>query len=241
MARRGTRTLVACAAVALAAARASGVAPVEYRVEAKAFKATRADSNLVFSAFSDADCSTLVDETTLLANDERIAFERLSAVVAKGGGKPPKRIMIRTNLATAATGSFYLTVSGDGITPAGDACQLQAGGAPGETGPQGPPGDPGAPATALWAVVNADASLARGSGAVSTASLAFGTYEVLFDRNVSACAYMGSAGPASGGVPPDAFVTVAPRNGNVNGVFVDVRTSAGASVANPFHLAVFCP
>jgi hypothetical protein len=51
-----------------------------------------------------------------------------------------------------------------------------------------------------------------------------------------------SAGLASSGSPPpDAYVSTAPRSNNVNGVFPDARTNTGASVPNPFHLAVFCP
>jgi hypothetical protein len=232
------RRLAACGALVLAAARASGVAPIEYRVDGKIFKATRAETELTFSVFSDAACTMLVDVTPLVAGD--LSFERPKTVVAKGAGKPPKLIVLRTNLDTEATGAFYLTVTGDGIAPVGDACQPQAGGAPGPTGPQGPPGDP---ATALWAVVNLDGTLARGSGAVSSARLdpGFGTYEVIFDRDVTGCAYVASAGQASSGVAPDAFLSTSPRNGNANGVFLDARTSAGASVGNPFHLAVFCP
>jgi hypothetical protein len=234
--RKRFRTLAACCTLALMSVPASGVAPVEYRVDAKAFKAARAESELTFSAFSDAGCTTLVDATPLLANDSALVFERPKTVAAKGA-KPPKLIVIRTNLATAAAGPFYLTVTGDGITPVGDACQPQAGGA------QGPPGEPGEPATALWVVMNADGGIVRGSGAVNSSALdpVFGSYEVVFDRDVTTCAYVGSVGQPTGGGAPDAFVSTAPRNGNANAVLVEVRTSGGVSSHQPFHLAVFCP
>ena len=233
--------LAGCGTLALLAAQAGAVAPIEYRIDPKAFKATRPATELTFSAFSDAACTALVDATVLLADDDGISYEGPKTLAVKGAGKPAKRIVLRTTLDTAATGAFHLTVTGDGIAPAGEACQPQPGGAPGPTGPPGPPGAPGAPATALWAVVNADGTLARGSGAVSSTSLGFGTYEVLFNRDVTGCAYVASAGTASSGSPPDAFVSTSPRANDVNGVFLDARTSTGDSVPNPFHLAVFCP
>jgi hypothetical protein len=63
----------------------------------------------------------------------------------------------------------------------------------GRTGPQGPQGVPGAPATRLWAVVNSDGTLRRGSGvvAVSAAGPVSNPYIVVrFDRDVSSCAHI---------------------------------------------------
>ena len=94
----------------------------------------------------------------------------------------------------------------------------------------------------LWAVVNANGSLARGRGAVSAASLGVdGQYQVVFDRNVAACAYvatLGDAGPSTGAV---GVVTVAPRAGNANAVFVQTYNSeTGVEVNLPFHLVAVC-
>lgn len=94
----------------------------------------------------------------------------------------------------------------------------------------------------LWAVVNADGSLARDRGAKSAASLGVdGQYEVVFNRNVSACAYVATLGDATASTGAVGVVTVAPRDGNANAVFVqtfDVLTGLEANL--PFHLAVFC-
>jgi hypothetical protein len=94
----------------------------------------------------------------------------------------------------------------------------------------------------LWAVVNADGTLARSRGGTSAASLGVdGQYEVVFNRDVSACAYAATLGDATASTGAEGVVTVAPRDGDVNAVFVqtfDVLTSVEADL--PFHLAVFC-
>ena len=94
----------------------------------------------------------------------------------------------------------------------------------------------------LWAVVNADGSLARDRGAKSAASLGVdGQYEVVFNRNVSACSYIATLGDAAASTGAEGVVTVAPREGKTNAVFVqtfDVLTSTEADL--PFHVAIFC-
>jgi hypothetical protein len=123
-------------------------------------------------------------------------------------------------------------------------------GATGAQGPQGPPGakgdpgqqgPPGAAATTLWAVVNSDGTLARGSHVTSTLQVRTGGYGVLFDRDVSSCAYEATLG--------DGTVTAANYSGNaavtgkagsVNGVFVNTFDTTGTATNYPFHVAVFC-
>jgi hypothetical protein len=94
----------------------------------------------------------------------------------------------------------------------------------------------------LWAVVNTDGTLARGRGATSADSLGVdGQYEVVFNRNVAGCAYAATLGDAAASTGAEGVVTVAPRDGNANAVFVqtfDVLTSTEADL--PFHLVVFC-
>jgi hypothetical protein len=64
----------------------------------------------------------------------------------------------------------------------------------GRTGPQGPQGVPGAPATRLWAVVNSDGTLRRGSGVVASSEEepeSSNPYIVVrFNRDVSGCAHI---------------------------------------------------
>jgi hypothetical protein len=97
-------------------------------------------------------------------------------------------------------------------------------------------------ACTLFAVVNPDGSLARGFGAVSSQRLAAGQYEVVFNRNVTGCAYIATIGlSGSSGASPSGEITVVGRAGNANGVFLTTTDSAGNFADRGFHLAVHCP
>ncbi|MCW3844365.1 hypothetical protein ONA70_30175 [Micromonospora yasonensis] len=98
----------------------------------------------------------------------------------------------------------------------------------------------GLPASArvLFAVVNANGTLARGLGATSVTRLAAGMYQVVFDQDVTAAGYVGTVGPAGGdGLAPSGAIAVAPRTGIPNAVFVETYAADG-HVDRPFHLAV---
>lgn len=128
----------------------------------------------------------------------------------------------------------------------------------GPKGDKGDQGDTGIPATAIWAVVNADGTLARGSHVTSTGRPAdifstgtagptivatTGTYEVVFDRDVTGCAFSATIGTATSMDPVDpGEIWAAPRFLNANGVYVATTDSSGVTAADrPFHLALFCP
>ncbi len=109
-------------------------------------------------------------------------------------------------------------------------------GPPGATGAQGAPGakgDQGAPATRLWAVINASGTTGRGSGVTGSAKVT-GGYEVVFNRDVTACSYQATMSASAG------EVVAQPRNLVPNGVFVGTYTSGGAASDKAFNLAVFC-
>jgi hypothetical protein len=117
-------------------------------------------------------------------------------------------------------------------------------GSQGPQGPQGPQGNPGADATALWAVINSDGTLARGENVESAQKLATGQYEVIFNVSVENCAYQATIGDAGGGTVYGE-VSAVRRNpgivGHTRGVFVKTRTSDGVTDTDkPYHLAVFC-
>jgi hypothetical protein len=97
-------------------------------------------------------------------------------------------------------------------------------------------------ACTLFAVVNPDGSLARGFRAVSSQRFSPGQYEVVFNRNVSGCAYIATIGlSGSSGASPSGEITVVGRFGNANAVFLTTTDSAGNFADRGFHLAVHCP
>ncbi|HZD87802.1 MAG TPA: hypothetical protein VE088_07335 [Gaiellaceae bacterium] len=91
--------------------------------------------------------------------------------------------------------------------------------------------------TVLWAVVNADGSIARSSGATGSTHPAAGKYDVTFDRDVSACAYTATIGPASSGsAQGETDVAAQPPDG----VAVETLDTTGTNADLPFHLMVVC-
>jgi hypothetical protein len=98
----------------------------------------------------------------------------------------------------------------------------------------------------LFAVVEANGTLARGGHVTSLAKLSGangGTYQVIFDRTVSGCAYNATVGPSTFGGsigPPPVTITTATRAGNPNGVFIFIHQANGTTIDEPFHLVVSC-
>jgi len=96
-------------------------------------------------------------------------------------------------------------------------------------------------ACTAWAVVDTNGNLIRGFGANAAMKVGLGFYRVIFNRNVTRCAYTATIGlPGSVGNPPPGEISVVGLNGNPNGVFVATYTSTGANADRPFHLAVHC-
>jgi hypothetical protein len=113
---------------------------------------------------------------------------------------------------------------------------------PGPRGPRGlagPAGPQGA-VTRLWAVTNGSGSIARSAGTTSAGRLAAGVYEVVFNQNVTNCAFVGSVGGAAEETGTSGALTVSRRAGNANAVRVETRNLAGALADRAFHLLVVC-
>jgi hypothetical protein len=93
----------------------------------------------------------------------------------------------------------------------------------------------------VYAVVGSDGTLARGSNAASSARIGMGAYEVIFDRNVTKCAYTATLGTTgAGSVTNPGSITVVGRAGQKRGVFVRTVDRLGSAADYPFHLAVNC-
>ncbi|RFU21927.1 hypothetical protein [Geodermatophilus marinus] len=95
----------------------------------------------------------------------------------------------------------------------------------------------------LFAVVNGNGTLARGSGAVSATKLpATGEYQVLFNRTINRGAFLSTIGlSADAGQSPPGEIIVNLRVGTTNGVFVQTSDSTGKDADRSFHLAVVLP
>jgi len=105
----------------------------------------------------------------------------------------------------------------------------------------GPPGPAGTPATNLFALVNPDGTIDRSSHVVSATSFGGGGYEVIFDRDVTQCAFMATPGIAGDtSVGPPGEVSTTKRNATPAGVYIETYDSTGAATAAGFFLSVFC-
>ena len=112
----------------------------------------------------------------------------------------------------------------------------------GDAGAQGPKGDPGASATKLWAYVNSNGTLRRGSGIASTTRISDGFYLVTFSQSIANC--VGIAGyetePGDGGYNIANHFAVT-RTNNANQMYVSIWNSYTlASPSIPFALIVVC-
>ena len=100
----------------------------------------------------------------------------------------------------------------------------------------------------MWAVVDTDGTLVRSSDGVASAELLDGVlptgdYAVVFEQDISNCAYQATAGrPGVNAGPQPGYAQVANWTDNpTNGVIVFVKDQAGAGAENRgFHLTVTC-
>jgi hypothetical protein len=98
------------------------------------------------------------------------------------------------------------------------------------------------PGSTLWAVVNADGTLARGAGVTGAAAIGTGIYEVTFDRDLRGCTYVATpGGPTATTILPQALAFTASGHNSASGVYVETKAPAGGLTAFPFHLSVRCP
>lgn len=97
----------------------------------------------------------------------------------------------------------------------------------------------------LWAVVNnpaggGNATVVRSSQPAPTVQDNVGA-DVIFQRNVSGCAWTATRGVPGEGVEVAGFAEVGGTSGNPNGVDVRVRNDDGGITDGSFHLVVVCP
>jgi hypothetical protein len=92
-----------------------------------------------------------------------------------------------------------------------------------------------------WAVVSANGSLARGGGVLLVDHSFIGVYEVMFERDVSNCAYTATIGDWSTNHVYDlGLVFTAGGHKGPTGVYVETKNMGGGLTDFPFHLNVTC-
>lgn len=132
--------------------------------------------------------------------------------------------------------------------PKGDTGPTGLQGPKGDTGTNGTNGSPGTPATKLWAVVNSDGTLARGSGAAAAERASTGIYQVKFNQDVTACSWVATIGNPQIFTAASGFITTGVASIFTGLIFITVpdtllvttRDPANAAADRPFHIAVFC-
>jgi hypothetical protein len=90
------------------------------------------------------------------------------------------------------------------------------------------------------AVVSNVGAAVRSRGVASSAQTGTGQYQVIFDRDVRQCTYVGTLGDESAAGPGNGQISVTSAASNVNGVRVVTRDSEGAVADRSFHLIVSC-
>lgn len=89
----------------------------------------------------------------------------------------------------------------------------------------------------LWAVVNQNGTLARGSRVTAVTWLGTGRYEVTFDRNVAGCAYIATTRNA---YSQALGVYTASGHQSPKGVYIETKNQGGGLTDGPFNLLVAC-
>ncbi len=94
--------------------------------------------------------------------------------------------------------------------------------------------------TERWAVVDSAGTLVRGEKVVSATRTGEGTYQVLFNRDVSACAYNVTPLAENGAFPKRSAVASTGGFRPADTVGVAILSSAGAFLDGGFSITVTC-
>jgi hypothetical protein len=93
----------------------------------------------------------------------------------------------------------------------------------------------------LWAIVNADGTLLRGTpGILGSEQEATGRYLVFTDRSVSNCYFVASLGGGSADLGLTGDISANPVSINNNAVYVRTGDNSGSNSSRPFTLLIRC-
>jgi hypothetical protein len=90
------------------------------------------------------------------------------------------------------------------------------------------------------AIVGAGGTLKLGPAGSSSTTLGTGIYEVDFPSDVSLCVYTATIGTSPASFLAPAIVTVTPRSGTPDGIFVQTFSVNGTPENHPFNIHVQC-
>ena len=90
------------------------------------------------------------------------------------------------------------------------------------------------------AIVSSAGGLRLGPAGSSASLITTGNYEVDFPSDVSLCVYTATIGTSPASFLAPAIVTVTPRSGNPNGIFVPTFSVTGTPENHPFNIHVQC-
>jgi hypothetical protein len=91
-----------------------------------------------------------------------------------------------------------------------------------------------------FAVVSSTGALSRGRAAASATRTSEGRYQVVFDRDLRACAYFATLGDIGSATPPSGQIGTSSLSSNPNGVDVRTTDASGSAADRPFQLIVPC-
>ena len=97
-------------------------------------------------------------------------------------------------------------------------------------------------AVTYWASVDSAGVIDRcfGCTGTGTSKLGTGVYEIGFTRDITSCGYNGTTGAPTTSVQTG-FTSIAQRAGNVNGLFIETFSPAGALADRGYYVSVYCP
>jgi hypothetical protein len=90
------------------------------------------------------------------------------------------------------------------------------------------------------AIVGSGGVLRLGPSGSNAILIATGTYEVDFPSDVSLCVYRATIGTSPASFLAPAIVTVTPRGGTPDGIFVQTFSINGTSENHPFNIQIQC-
>ncbi len=137
-------------------------------------------------------------------------------------------------------GSLKKADFASGQIPAGPPGPEGPAGPAGPQGPTGPAGAAGASATALWASVDQNGTLVRSKGVASAQKNGTGSYQVVFNQDVTGCVYQATVGGPTTGVSSAQITTSQLPAVNAGVRVLTFTPTVSANQDSAFFLTVFC-